>query len=554
LAAGESLALPLPGEGGCGFFLPTGADGDRYRFGVLYSKSDHNNPNDVPTVTVSMNREIGGVPGSEELLTTPLQEPETLGLGPRIRTDISSGFREGMRMARATEEFHRHIHGLEREVIRKLGPEARPLPDRRTLARAPGPALAAPEKLTFTNPPETTSTDPNVFCSVAESVPALKVLEDDHLVIYQDSAQRETAPLLDSHAQWMADFYKAHGTQVVDNYFGGVSDVNEDGKITVFVTSIPREDEGTIAYVSNLDFYPKSICPASNEMEMMRFSNQAIKELDNEVFYILTAVVHEAKHISSFYKSIFRGGGNNFQPTWVEEGTAEIATEMSSRLAWAGAGGPAVGAMATGSDLTEFTRENYGAVYLMVRTISYLSSQPNGVVVPPTGADPGHSVYDSGWHFHRWLGDAYGNAAVPQGDSAFFRTLNDSLTAAGVQGIVSVTGAPSWTSLMEEYLTAVMVNGTAAPQGPRTFSSYNFPSMTNRFSSPDPPGEYPWPVNTQGDDLTAPFATSTNVGLIGPSGVRIFDLSSNGTGLGLEVKVSTSQASLPFRIVVVRLK
>ena len=48
------------------------------------------------------------------------------------------------------------------------------------------------------------------------------------------------------------------------------------------------------------------------------------------------------------------------------------------------------------------------------------SSQPNGLVVTPNGAGSGHSVYGSGWNFHRWLGDAYGNASTPFADAGLF--------------------------------------------------------------------------------------------------------------------------------------
>ena len=61
-------------------------------------------------------------------------------------------------------------------------------------------------------------------------------------------------------------------------------------------------------------------------------------------------------------------------------------------------------------------------------------------------------------------------------------------------------------------------------------------------------------MNVFGTDVTAPFATGSNIGPIGPSGVRIFDLSSNGTGLGLEVEVTTGGGSSPFRIVLVRVE
>jgi hypothetical protein len=398
--------------------------------------------------------------------------------------------------------------------------------------------------MTFTNFEDFSS------CTVDETVRAVKIKENNLLVIYQDSIQWASDPLSDTHAQQMLDYYAASGPQVINSYFGGITDINGDGQVVIFVT--PIVDEGVVAFVWSGDFFPKTQqirdgvtwagCPASNEMEMMRFSLDVIKGISGGNYQALGAVVHEAKHISSLYKSIIR---QEFQPGFVEEGTAEIAEEMASRIAWAATGGPAVGVMANADDVDAFSEENYATVLAIAGAVRYLSSQPNGVVVTPLGATLGHSIYGSGWHFHRWLGDAYGNAATPMADSALFRTLNDSLSAVGYQGILNLTGAASWAELLGEYLTAVMLNGTGAPQGPRAITSYDFPSITEVFRSPDPDGVYPWPLNVIGEATPAPFSSDTNVGPTGPSGIRIFDLQSD---------VTAGPASSPFRIVLVRVE
>jgi hypothetical protein len=102
------------------------------------------------------------------------------------------------------------------------------------------------------------------------------------------------------------------------------------------------------------------------------------------------------------------------------------------------------------------------------------------------------------------------------------------------------------------------------PQGPTSFSTYDFPSYIRGVNVvADYPAkregvDYPWPVNLSGTDPSAPFQTRTDTGLIGPSGIRIFDVTSDGTDLGLDVMVSTSigpysmLATGPVRIVVVR--
>lgn len=544
LGVGEKRAFSPPGPDECGFFLPSGDEGDRYRFAVIYTRSDTASA-DVPSVTVEMVREAGGLP-----MTGPskFRAPETGALGPRITALGSTALRGALSTRKRTEDFHNQIRVAERELLKNLGPNARPLPDQRGPARVSGPLKVSPDKVSFTN-----AVDGFTSCDVKETVRAIKIRENDLMVIYQDSVQRASDPLSEGIAQQMLDFYKANGKDVIDAYFDGVTDINSDGKIVVFVT--PVVDEGVAAFVWSGDFFPKTsqpgwgACPASNEMEMMRFNLGTAKGISSGNFQAFGTLVHEAKHISSLYRGIFR---KEYQPLWVEEGTAEIAKELASRQGWADEGGPAVDAMVFGQDVEEFTPENYGIILVHAGTTGYLASQPNAVVVNPSGARSDHSVYGSGWHFHRWLGDAYGVPDQPKGDSALFRALNDSLTAAGTEGVLQVTGAPSWASVLEDYVSAVMENGTGLPLGARSFTSYDFRSMNRSFTyTGKPDGDYPWPVNASGSGA---FISTSNIGPIGASGIRVFDLTSDGTGLGLDVKVQTSGGVFPFRIVLIRVK
>jgi hypothetical protein len=285
-------------------------------------------------------------------------------------------------------------------------------------------------------------------------------------------------------------------------------------------------------------------------MELIRFSFSTIQGMSGGNYQALSTLVHEVKHVSSLYKGLIRG---TLHPLWVEEGRAEIAGEMSSRLAWEATGGPAVNQMAVAANVQAFTPENYGVILRMARTTAYLSAQPNSVVVTPDGAPSGYDIYGAGWHFHRWLGDAYGDPATRLGDAALFRALNDSLSLAGVSGIRARLGGKSWLDLLEEYALAIMRSGTPAPLGPRSFTTYDFPSMNRTFNyTSKPPGDYPWPVNVAPGSSTAPFGSSVNSGPAGPSGIRVFDLTSLGSGQGLEVRVDASRN--PLRVVVLRIR
>jgi hypothetical protein len=401
--------------------------------------------------------------------------------------------------------------------------------------------------------------------------PAFKVAENDLLAIYQDSAQATTTPITAAQAQQMLDYYEAHGKPIIDDYFGGLSDVDGNGK--VLVVSHPVVSGGTAAFVWSGDLFAKSQCAASNEAELIFFNANLIRSLSSDQFQALETLVHEVKHVSSLYKSIARGrrlGRNAYHPGWIEEGTAEIAGNMSSRRAWTTVGGPSVTTMIGESHIRDFAvdgngdlhPEFWGIFIRLFRTQGYLDSQPNGVVVHPQGASANHSIYGSGWMFWRWLGDAYGAAAsAAYADAPFFRQQNDSLSAEGVQGIQALTGR-SFAQLMVEYAVAVMLNGTSAPAPARAYTGYDFVTAVEVwcFAADNPPcdgaeagpaGSFPWPVTTASNGVMhRPFADATFEGKIGPGGLRIHELRSAGTA-NAEVLVSAPAGT---QVVVVRVQ
>jgi hypothetical protein len=253
------------------------------------------------------------------------------------------------------------------------------------------------------------------------------------------------------------------------------------------------------------------------------------------------------KHIVSFSQRL-KGTLFGIAAAWAEEGAAEIAGEKASRRAIAAVGGTAENGVITAQSFpgNRFTIENYGVVLRLQNSLKYLSTQPNSVVF--AAADQPYTVYGSGWHFHRFLGDAYGNAAsVPNADAPFFLKQTSSETLAGANGFPELTGK-SFAALLPEYAAAVMLNGTTAPAPARAFTTYNFPSAAMSFSGGQAPaGRYPYPVT---GNTSLPFATGHWTGPIGNAGLRIHDFTSSGTA-SAEIVVDVAQ---PARVVVVRLR
>jgi hypothetical protein len=249
---------------------------------------------------------------------------------------------------------------------------------------------------------------------------------------------------------------------------------------------------------------------------------------------------------------------------------AEIAGELSSRIAWFSNGGPPPGQEVSRSDFGEYQQATgnafdeltYGTVIMLARTARYLASQPNGLVVAPDHPNNDGSEYGSGWLFNRWLADGYAGAGDgPFADSAFFRVLADSLTPAGLTGIEQQTGR-TFLELFEEFAVAISLHANSVPWS-RDFTTYEFVTAAEIFCSPNPLGQFPWPVTTTGTagdcdanidesfTVSAAFRTNQFSGPIGATGIRMYDFVSNGTGTGMQVQLDMSR---PGKILVVRLR
>ena len=499
----------------------------------------------------------GQAPGLRPVVATTAAEAD-----PSAGTDPGADWARILEMERATEALHHQIRQQEEELFAQLKAEGRlaGMLERGIQAQEARRGIQAdsPAQRTF----RLYNRNESNRCTIHRTVTADVIAENDHLIVYEDTATTSPVPVVNVNR--VIDFYSEHGADIIERYFDGVSDVNGDGKVAVLVHA---DIDGAIAYVWSGDMaFTELDCPTSNEMELMHVEASAFA-LEDGRFWAMGGIAHEMKHVSSLYKRVrsdaIRGepaGVRTFHPTWIEEGRAEIAKEMTSRLSWERAGGPAmrqrVNRTIMRDGLANMRPETYGTFQVMARVVRAFSVDPNAVTFEPL--DEGH-VYGSGWHFHRMLRDLIAGGEDGQAaDEALVLALNDSLALPGTAGLVATTGL-SMAELLAHHATALTVAG-AEPwltddSMPR-FLAHDFPTSTEIFSNPDPPGRYPWPVTLTGEDddtsdPSVPLARSQRFsGRLGASGVRVFDFEAVDAGAGAVLRVSTLS---PVTIVVVRI-
>ena len=554
LAVGDVRSLAPVELGPCGLFVRAPEASAYYRLAFVGQDA-------VTERLLNVQLVVEGISSGEAAGLRPLVaggEPAP----PNRSPDQEVDWTRALEIQAANEALHNQIRQGEMELYRRLADEGRlgPMLERGIEAQAArrGTQARSPSPHTF----RLYQRGGNNNCIVDATVVADIIAENDHLVVYEEVGT--TAPVPVTNANKIIDFYSDHGAEVIERYFGGVSDVNDDGKIVVLIDPTLT---GVRAFVWSGDMtFRTTECPASNEMELIHMSAAAFR-LQNSVFWAYSGMVHEAKHVSSLYKRVrnyhIRGrpsGEDTFHPQWIEEGRAEIAKEMSSRLAWERAGGPTVGTRVTGDMMRDGLRnareEVYGTFQIMSRVVRAFSANPNAVTFEPRF---GGNVYGSGWHFHRLLRDRAMAAAedAPGADEALVTALNDSLTVPGIDGIAAVTGE-SPGDLLLAHATAMIIAGAenqltddAVPR----FLFYDFPTATEIFSNPDPPGRYPWPVTISGRDdsdavSAADLAASRSfVGQIASSGVRIYDFEARSAGAAAVFRVLTGSG---IRMIIAR--
>jgi hypothetical protein len=564
MAIAEVRTMLPSTRGSCGFFLPSGAPNARYRVTVARTESGANG-SDLAAVTFVTSG--NGVTAT----TVAAAQAESF---PALRPLDVPEFERGARRIRASRPEHERQLAASQALLLDLGSDRVLRP--RSLEGSPQAAAVLPDKIRID--PGT----PGVCSTVTPAVTAIKLAENDWLAIYQDSTQNTvaTAQISPQEGAKLIELATTYGKPIIDRYFGGIADIDGNGKIIVFVTPAIGQALGKV-WTGN--FYRKADCAASNEGEYVQLHWEAAKGILASNLHIgMHILIHELKHVSSLYNRILRAGGGvvnasrnvDYNPLWMEEGGAELAAEIAGRYAWAQLGGPAMNVRVSETNFrpasgnqADVKTENFAVLYMLFAAQEHLSFQPNSIVARTPGA-PESYVYSSGWMFQRWLGDAFGNAAsAPMGDSAFWRRLNDQSSIAGVAGIETATGR-SWAQLMEDFAVAATAHGWGGVSVPRQFTTYDYITAIEMWcfavdpvdftqsgctGQAGPPGAFPWPVTTdaQGVAESKSFADGVIEGTAGPSGIRVHELLSNGTGRGTEVNV---EVNAPVRIVVIRLR
>lgn len=262
----------------------------------------------------------------------------------------------------------------------------------------------------------------------------------EHLGIYVDTST--ASAYTDTEIERLGHLFDAELYHTVVEAFGPESDIDQNGKVLVFLT--PRVN----ALVASLD------CGARGFVTGFFYGRDLLPSLTNsnagEIFYALvpdptgrfscshssydtqrlvsSTFVHEMQHMISYFHHVVARGGDAEQH-WVNEGLSHIAEELASKLFEARYPPPLNRTSST--QLFPDSAAPFITQQLMNAYV-YLNSTPSHSV---TTFDGTGSMEERGaaWMFLRWLGDQ-------KGEAIYRRLVQTSLT--GVANIEARSGEP----------------------------------------------------------------------------------------------------------------
>jgi hypothetical protein len=286
-----------------------------------------------------------------------------------------------------------------------------------------------------------------------------------------------------------------------------------------------------------------------------------MSSIDRWQAFVRGVLAHETKHLSS-YAAKFANGASALEEGWLEESTAQIASEIYQRnfshSPWKN---PTSFLASVGCEPPLTTRNGCTGDHpqVMLHHFTFLYDYLDGGRTETPIGSSSNAFYGGGWSFVRWVIDQYAPS-----ESGMLHAMTQATNSFGIDNIVSRINAP-FPDLVAGWSLASAVAGVAnfTPESPAlTFPSWKqgeiFAGMHDELvlaSSGEPafPLVYPLVPDTLSfGDFTA------SVGFLHGGGVALFDLrSTEAERQPIQITAAGGDplpANSPVRTAIVRVK
>ena len=463
LAVGESFVTDAAGSISCNE-LPAGGS---YLVSVF---------NSSPTVTNTVRFELRGTSGGGAITArAPLPGAPMAAIAPTVGTSVP-------RVPSTAER--EHVGSLENDLalLKRLGAPSRGV-------RGPTYSRTAQPPVPLTPGATTTLKFHYSNCTATgiTNVTARVVYVGTRSVVLEDVAG-PLAGMIDSELIAMAQEFETISYPLLLNFgdplaYDGNTDAN--GRIVMLFT--PRVNAlGTnlLGFVSACDLYPVSQDPAvagSNEAEIFYArtvtdttpGTTALSGRSQWRRQMPATMIHEAKHITSYAERLSRSA-TQFEQVWLEEATAQLASEMFGRAirgnTWRGDAGYTPTLWCESRPTTAGCADGVIAVSNHFSFLTnYLQNFETKSIL--SGAEDS-DIYGSAWLFARWLVDTYGGAS----EGTFLRSMVQTGTRAGTANVEAASGK-LFPQLFAEFTLMLAADNLPNIGAPYVEPSWNLPDV-----------------------------------------------------------------------------
>jgi hypothetical protein len=461
LAVGESFVTGASGDIGCNEL----SAGGRYLVSVF---------NGATSTSETVRFELRGSAGGALASRLPTGGMTTAGTEPTRSIARSA--------ASAAEHEHLDRLDADRAVLQRLGAprRGRLAPSYSRAGMPPVPLIVgdlAPMKFHYSS------------CSAAGVTPvtARVVFIGEHSVVLEDTTSA-LARKIDADLIAIAQEFESVSYPLLLNFGNPLArDASTDGNGRILILFTPKVNalaSNILGFVAACDLYPVLQDPAvagSNEAEIFyartvtdtSAGSTSLSGRSQWRRQMPATMIHEAKHIASYAERLSRGA-TQFEQVWLEEATAQVASEMFGRAihgnTWRGDATyrqtlyceerPAEAGCANG-------------VIAMSNHFRFLSDYLQRFEAKSilSGAEDS-DIYGSAWLFTRWLLDTYGGSD----EGAFLRRLVQSANLTGAANVEAVSGRP-FPQLFAEFTLMLAADNVPNVDGPHVEPSWNLPDV-----------------------------------------------------------------------------
>lgn len=461
---------------------------------------------------------------------------------------------------------HARLRAADRALLQRLG-----VPPRRSRALS---NLTAREVPLTVGARDTLRIRDMENCRRFTNVPARVVHVGPRSVILE-ADDSPLAGQMDADYQEIGREYDETMYPIITTNFGSPiaydAQTDNNGRIIMLFTRIVNSrGAGLLGFVSACDFFPPTIDPqvaASNQAEVFyarvptlsteTWRNTSGDEKVQWKWRIRSTLIHEAKHIASFAEK-FQRDAEEFEDSWLEEGSAQVAEELYGRTFWATQWkGNATYRQTMYCDVRPnpasfpecpTPRPPRAIGDHMIFLSEYLEDH-EGLTFLSSGSEASH-IYGSAWAFLRFLIDNYATS-----EAAFLRALTEERVVAGVRNVEARTGRPF--AELAAHFALAMATDDLAGFTPPAGAKYAFPTwnMTDIWSGAN--SDFPSVVTSPNPFVvrTAVLGTafSSSITALRGGSATVADLAGDPSARQV-VEVRNAPAGTPLRLAILRVK